>query len=246
MLWIPEITWRSGDVRYSRFTHIEISAEWCYKSHHFRMFCYGGVIRELSEELFQNWINFLLESPDSDAIFVALDLYSFYYAWKDSRYPLPEDLTFKLLTHESLLHQAKEDRRHQMDEYHWTEIGKRFVQNFPHKSLDLAGIIIKHFGEDGTIFESYFSQTQTVLNEIMRQYPSEVWEKITEYLGPPIDTRAFRLKSWLRGGEHYPEKGGTITYVPLENLWEWVEEDIEKRALYLASLCTQDTIQKRR
>jgi hypothetical protein len=177
----------------------------------------------------------MLESPDSGAIFVALELYDFYYVRKDSKYPLPEELTFKLLTHKSLLKQSKEDRRHQMDEYHWTQIGKTFVHVFPKKSLQLTGIIIKNFGEDGTIFEGFFSQTQTVLNEIMRQHPSEVWEKLTEYLGPPINTRAFHLKRWLRGGEHYPKKGGTITYVPVENLWKWVEGDIEKRAWYLAS-----------
>lgn len=243
-VWVPELTWRSGMSDQAALRVLRLAQSGAIEAHQFRMFCYGSVIRELSEEVFQKWINFLLESPDSDAIFVAIDLYGFYYVRKDPKYPLPGELTFKLLTHKSLLHPPTKDKRNQMDEYHWTEIGKRFVQNFPQKSLELAGILIKHFGEEGTIFESFFSQTQTVLNEIIRQYPSEVWGKLTEYLGPPIDTRAYYLKEWLRGGEHYPEKGGTITYVPLENLWKWVKGDIEKRAWYLASFVPKALFRK--
>ena len=46
-------------------------------------------------------------------------------------------------------------------------------------------------------------------------------------LGPPIDSRAFHIRQWLR-------KGG-LTHFPPEALWQWIDADTEKRAWYGAS-----------
>ena len=122
-----------------------------------------------------------------------------------------------------------------MDEHHWTDIGEAFVEAHPEKALELADVILEHFNEDGTILEGFFSPTQAVLNKITKKYPVEVWKKIKNYLGPPIDTRAYHMSHWLRGGEHYAAKEGALPFIPLEKIWEWVDEDVEQRAWYLAS-----------
>jgi hypothetical protein len=131
-----------------------------------------------------------------------------------------------------------------MDEYNWTKIGKAFVQTYPERSLNLADKILEHFGEEGTILEGYHTETQAVLNEITRRYPAEVWERITKYLGPPIDSRAFHIKEWLRGGEFYEIKDGALSIIPLEKIWEWVDGDVEKRAWYLASFVPKTLFQE--
>lgn len=122
-----------------------------------------------------------------------------------------------------------------MDYYYWAQIGKSFVQIYPERSLELTDKMLEHFGEDDTIFEGFDGQTQTVLNEITKVYPQAVWEKITKYLGPPIDSRAFHIKEWLRGGNFFEEKEGAIVLIPQEVIWKWVDENVENRALYLAS-----------
>ena len=78
-----------------------------------------------------------------------------------------------------------------MDEFHWTGIGTAFVQAYPGKALLLADTILEHFGEDGTILEGFFSETQAVLNEIVKKYPAEVWRNIKPYLTSHIDRRAY-------------------------------------------------------
>jgi hypothetical protein len=125
--------------------------------------------------------------------------------------------------------------------YHWQKIGKAFVQLYPEKSLELADKMLEHFGEGGTIIESFRSRTVPVLNEITRQFPQEVWRRITKYLGPPEDSRAFHITRWLQGDQlipdYTPEKAESpLTLIPLETIWEWVDEDAEKRARYLARL----------
>src|SRR5207247_5683850 len=121
---------------------------------HLRMFGLNGATRQLSEGVFQQLIEFLLDNPDDYAISIALDLYDFYYL-RDERPPLPLDLTFKLLTHPALFRKPERATRAQMDDYHWTEIGKAFVGRHPTTGLDLAKAMLEHFGEDGTILGSF-------------------------------------------------------------------------------------------
>ena len=234
-IWIPELTWRSGISNRAAIRILDLAEEGMIDVGHFKMFSFGGVIRDLSEDVFKKWIEFLLKSSETYAISIALDLYHSYYLHKKSTHILPQDLTFRLLTHQSLFQKSEKGKRNQMDEYHWTEIGKVFIQLYPQKSLELADKMLEHFGEDGTILEGFHSQVQAVLNEIVKLFPCEVWKKITKYLGPPIDSRAFHIKEWLRGGEFYKEKKGALTFIPLEEIWKWVDEDVENRAWYLAT-----------
>jgi hypothetical protein len=202
---------------------------------HFSLFGVGGVMKDLSEEVFLKLCTFLLEHEKYAAIRIALDLHFFYYIHKTPKQPLPKELTLRLLTHKSLFQKPETGRRGQMDEYHWRGIGKAFVHAFPEKALDLADTILEHFNEDGTILEGFFSATHSVINEIIMKYPIDVWEKIKKYLGPPIDTHAYFISQWLRGGDHYAAKEGTLTFIPIQKVWEWVDEDVEEHAWYLAS-----------
>jgi hypothetical protein len=124
-----------------------------------------------------------------------------------------------------------------MQEYDWSQIGNGLVRTHPEASLQLADVMLEHFGEDGTIVEGFHSQSHAVLNDIVTRFPAKVWQRITRYLGPPIDGRAYHLKSWLHGDE-FQDRGeaGVLPLIPIEELWSWVDADIETRAQYLASL----------
>ncbi len=233
-LWIPELTWRSGISDQAALRILSLAKKDIVVINDFRIFGIGSVIRELSEDIFKKWIKYLLSSSDINAISIALDLYYFFYIYKDIKQTLPEKLTLNLLTHYLLFQKPEEGRRNQMDEYHWTDIGKVFIQHYPERSLEIANKMLEHFGEDGTIFDGFHSKTQSVLNEITQKYPKEIWKLITSYLGPPIDSRAFNIKGWLSGGEFYEAKEGALNFIPLEKIWEWVDEDVEKHAWYLA------------
>ena len=234
--WVPELTWRSGISDQAVLRILALAEKRIIGVEHFRMFCFGGVVSNSSEDVFKKWIEFLLSHSDVSAVSIALDLYNFYYIRKESKYILPEELTLRLLTHYSLFQRSEIGRRDQMDDYHWAEIGKAFIRFYPKRSLELADKMLEHFGEEGTILYSFYSQTQAVLNEITRQYPQELWKRIIKYLGPPIDSRAFYIRQWLRSMDVFnKEKEGALSIIPPEEIWKWVDEDIEKRAWYLAS-----------
>ncbi len=233
--WVSDLTWRSGMSDRAALRVLELAKKKVITPGHFRVFGLGSVIRDLSENILKKWIEFLLECPEEHAVSIALDLYQFFYLRKESKHKLPETLTLKLLMHPSLFKKVSEGRRNQMDDFHWKEIGNKFVELYPKKSLPLAEVILEHFGEDGSILEEYHSQTQEVIDGIARKYPSEVWDIAAKYLGPPIDSRAFHIKEWLRGSEHSPAgASGALAFFPPEKVWKWVDGDIKKRAWYVA------------
>ena len=234
--WVPELTWRSGITDRSAIRVLRLAEGGIIGVPHFRMFQYGGVIRGLSEKTFRKWIDFLIDRQDAESIPIAMELYYFFYLIKDSKHKLPREQTLALLTHPSLFIKQEIIRRNQMDDFQWAEIGKAFIRLYPKDGLALADIMIKHFGEEGTILGGFHSRANSVLNEITNRYPNEVWKRITKYLGPPIDSRAYRLKSWLRGEELFRKNGeGVLSLIPVDRICEWVDKNIEKRAWYLAS-----------
>src|SRR3989339_459059 len=233
--WVSDLTWRSGMSYRAALRVLELAEKKVITPGHFRVFGLGSVIRDLSEDIFKKWVEFLLECPEDYAVSIALDLYQFFYLRKESQHKLPDTLTLKLLTHPSLFKKPSEGRRNQMDDFHWKEIGNKFIELYPKKSLPLAEVMLEHFGEDDSILGEYHSQTQEVIDGIARNHPSEVWDIAAKYLGPPIDSRAFHIKEWLRGSEHSPAgMSGALTFFPPKKVWKWVDANVKKRAWYVA------------
>jgi len=233
--WVPNLTWRSGISDRAALRVLNLANKGIINATHLRIFGYGSVISNISVKIFTQWIEFLLESTDDAAASIALDLYDFFYIKGEDKYRLPKELTFKLLMHPSLYKKPKQGRRDQMDDFHWTEIGIKFVQLYPSRSLKLADMIFEHFGKDGSILEGYQTETHKLINYISQKYPKEIWKKITKYLGPPIDSRAFNIKEWLRGEGLSEKEEGQLKIFSNGMVWEWVDKDIERRAWYLAT-----------
>ncbi len=234
--WVAELTWRSGMSDRAAMRILKLAESGVINTTHFGMFTLGGVLKHISEPVAEKWVQSLLESADSTGASIALSLVNAYYLYGEPKRTLPEELTLKLLT---------EGSRHilwgaigidTMTEHHWTEIGKAFAMTYPSRGLDLANDMLEHLGDEHSIFGVYNSPGQAVLNLVTRQNPVEVWNQVTRYVGPPIDSRAFHVTQWLRGGDAFQsESEGILSIIPMEELWNWVEEDVEHRAWYLAS-----------
>jgi hypothetical protein len=234
--WVPELTWRSGMSDRAAMRVLNLARAGLIELSHLRMFAFGSVTDKVSEGVFLQWIEFLLERGTRQTISIALELFHFYYSRKDVARTIPRELTLRLLTAAALFRKGEEDARSaQLEDYEWTELGKAFVERYPDDSVQVADKMLEHFGEDGTILEGYHSQVLQVLDEIARRSPTEVWKRATRYLGPPIDARAYRIAQWLRGGMFEDRGTGILPLVPLRDIWAWVDEDVEKRAWYLAT-----------
>lgn len=191
----------------------------------------GTAIDSLSDEVFTAWIEFLLGFTDKSVVSIALDLYHRYYISRKSAPTLSRDLTFRLLSHPSLFEGSGGSSFNPMETYHWSEITKAFLNLDPKKGLELAKLVLNHFGEEGSIF-NYDPDICAVLTEITKRYPAEVWDHVSKLLENQNFSRTVALERWLADGESSEE--GAFAHIPLEKIWEWVDGAPEKRAVYLA------------
>lgn len=224
---VPELTWRSGLTDRAASRILALAKTGAIAEHTFRFYSYGGVIRQLSADRFVEWIDFLLGAGTQTAAACAVELCHFYYLMSEPKVPLPNDLVFRVLTAPALFLPTEDRRNATREEYDWAEVGSAYVEQHPERSVELAAVMLAHFRGEGTIVGGFHSQTDKVLHEILKRCPSNVWRIVAGYLGPPVDSRAFHIYHWLREG--------ALALIPAEPVWEWVEEDIEKRAWYIAN-----------
>ena len=201
---------------------------------HLGIFAYGTATENLSEKVFTAWIEFLLSATDKFAVSIALKLYYYHYVFEKPIPTLPRNLTFRLLTHPTPFERPDGYMLNSMTDVYWTEIGKTFIGLYPRKSLELAEPMLSHFGQAGTIFGVH-SEICSVLNQIANQYPVEVWEQVSKHLEDQTNSsRVFSLEQWLREGSLEGEGAGALTLIPQEEIWEWVDKDMDNRAWYVA------------
>ena len=234
---IPEITYRSGMTDRAGLRLLNLATSSIINSNHFGIFVYGKTIDSLSNEIFTEWIKFLLNTTEKSSVSIALHLYHRYCIFQKPEPTLPRDLTFQLLTHPSLFEESDGYRFNQMTDYYWAEIGKVFIDLYQEKSLELMEPMLSNFGQDGSIID-VDSQTCSVLDEITERYPAEVWHQVSKLLENQTHfSRMGSLERWLRKGNSLAreKRKGALTLIPREKIWEWVDEDIENRAWYLTT-----------
>ena len=244
---IPQITRYSVMTDQAGLRILKLAKRGIIGINHFSVFSSGRVIEHLSDEVFTQWIEFLLRDIDESTISMVLRLYHHYHILLKPEPTLSCDLAFRLLTHPILFQEASSDVFYRVVDHNWTEIGKAFLNLYPEKSLALAELMLANFGKSGTIVEAHF-QTRTVLTEITKRFPAEMWEHISEYLERRDDfLRTHYLERWLTGentsdSASTDTERGTLPLMPREKIWEWIDGNIEERAKYLASTFGPSTL----
>ena len=231
---IPELTDHSGLTDRAGRRVLNLAENGIINRNHFNIFTLGTAIEGLSDEIFTKWIAFLMDTTDKSAMSIALHLYYDYYIRRKPEPTLPPDLTFRLLTHPPLFEESDQQRLDTMTDFYWTEIGKAFLHHYPERSLELIEPMLSHFGEVGVIF-GVDSQTCSVLDEIMKPYPTEVWDHVSKLLeNQKPSSRTVALEHWLREESSAREGKGALTLISPEKIWKWIGEDEEERAWYFA------------
>jgi len=232
---IPELTWRSGITDRAAKRILSMAKKGKIDINNFGIFRFGGVVKQISESVFIEWIKFLLRDSSGLGTVIALGLFHFYYVYGEKDKVLPKNLTLDLLLHSAFWDNPKNAPRDQLTEYDWEKTADTLIDQFPETQNLLADKIIEFFGDKRSIAGGFHSTVQKLLMQIVKRNPKVLWRKITKYLGPPIDERAFHLKEWLRGKSFTPRRSGALELFNPEDIWKWVEENMKTRASYLAT-----------
>jgi hypothetical protein len=225
---VPEVTWRSGMTERAARRILSLAKSGVIEPLSFRMFSYGRVVRRIPQEVFSEWLDWLVAEGSRTAASTALDLFHFYYTLEKPPDALPRNDTLKVLTARALFESKAESRGYQREDYDWAQVADAFLDQYTSDGPVIAEALLSNFGERGTITGHYNGEAERILTRIARENPVFVWKEISEHLGPPIDSRAFHLRQWLRDG-------GLMAFTPTA-LWKWIDADIENRAWYAATL----------
>ena len=236
-IWIFELTQRTGQLTKRGVKRIlSVLQEnqidlWLVQS-----FMYGGVFNNLPKEAFNELVEFLISHTAPSAPYIALGLFSSFYIREGTTKSLPEELTLQLLTNEAfseIPEGFRQGNNRVMAPYHWKLIADTYISSYPDNSLKISASALEYFNNYETIHDD--SAPRSVLRAIVAKYPKEVWEQMISYLGVSF---AEKLTHWLRGddffGQPREEDEPVLPLIPKDIVWQWVEDDVEKRAPYLA------------
>lgn len=231
---VPELTYRSGMTNQAGLRLLELAKTGIIGVNNFILF-FVKASENLSDKVFTEWITFLLNCADELAVSVALKLYYFYYVHDKQEPDLPRELTFELLARPASFENLIPNQMNSMTDHYWTDIANAFLNLYPEKDLEFIEQVLPHFGKEGTIFGTFNTETCSVLTELTKRHPEQVWKHVSKRL----EERDFFIESWLKDGNTIgsfstADEKGALTFIPREEIWEWIDEDVENRVWYFA------------
>jgi len=233
---VAELTWRSGGLSDRAARRILNLAEGGFLDPAaFRLFHLGSTTSTVSEPTLLSWIAFLCREGSGSALIAALELIESYYgrACGNSRLPVQE--VSALLLHSGFF--ASGQGLDTMGRFYWTALAKRFLNENPAQIQPVISAILQSLGGNGGVAGGYFPESLSVVTQAALLAPELVWGLVTQHLGPPIDARAMAVREWLRQLDPIQEgSGGGLEFFPSELIWNWVDEDVDSRAPYIADL----------
>ncbi len=197
----------------------------------FNRLIYGGVTRLVTENTFMKMVSLLKKKEES--YFILVELYNQYFLTLNTSSTLPESITLSLLTSGFIIKKSQGEISY-MDIFSYVQIAKKFVNQYPKSGLQLIKKLLEKGNEENSFLSKYSSQFEEILTELTSKTPDEVWSLIKQYLGPPIDIIAFRLRNWLRGSNFFEKSPGAITLFNPELIFKWADEDQSYNAILLA------------
>jgi len=125
-----------------------------------------------------------------------------------------------------------------MSDYYWAGVAQRFLEEHPHRALEVLSSILKREGRFSPIGSS--QSISKVADEIVKEHPRESWSVISEELEGDYDTKKFEISHWLGEpgfGRH--ARKTPITFIPVDCIVDWIEKDREKRLHFVLSMLPQ-------
>jgi hypothetical protein len=204
---------------------IDLYAQGLVKSVAFSRLAWQTKEDTLPQELIEQVLNVLVNSPDGDAIRIAIELTDYYFFNREQPKSCPENLLFRLLTNDKFFDQNHETMRG----YHWHVVARGFRNRFPTRDIELFSAIMSHL-KDMSLLRSTNYPLQ-IADEIAKAHPDETWAIISSML-ESNEIGYYYLTSWLGDEFGFEEhaKPGTINLFDPDIVMNWILQDPQKRA----------------
>jgi len=235
---MPEITWRSCQSDKSAEITLKLAKEDKIKINSLWGLAYAS--NNISSNLLEDIVKFLIQKNSAESLCIALEITNL-----GKKHVLPKDLIFSLLMLSIKPETIDLDKnRHNIHhEYNWKCIANKYIEDYFSKDecLKLADSIIKNLGNEDAIFIEEDHSAFKVLNKITTLYPEEVWDILSTDLEDTSSLRFhFELKNWLSSFMREERGEPAIVLFPVEKIFQWIDQDREKRAGIVAQFVPRD------
>ena len=230
---IGELTFRAGLTSRSAQRLLRLAEAGQIEVGVLATFLYSAEVGNLAPAIINRWIDLLADSMDRTHQAAALSLISTVYIRQKERKHLLVRLTMKVL---KLVLQF-EGRLDTMTDYTWGQVAEALGNQNPRTTLTLARHLLtkasmavwKQIGHGKAV---------EVLTRAAERFPDELWPTVVAGLAGSSE-RQFHLTQWLHGdaftfGDH--DAFAAITLFDPQQLWDWVDVDVDKRAWRAALL----------
>ncbi len=224
-----ECVWRSGISEKILRKMLTLYAERSISSRAFGRMWLSAREDGISQGLVDEIVQALLDRASGNSLAVCVELVQDYFVHKskgEKAKPLPEDLTFKLLTSAALLEKDLES----MSGYHWHEIAKQFRTQYPERDLELFSVILGSTHNLSRLRS--MSYPSRIIDEIVKDHPRETWKLISAALEGDSENRYYIL-TWLgdeMGFDDNPQRGAVRHIDPTEVI-SWIQKKPDERAI---------------
>tara|TARA_R110000850_G_scaffold32282_14_gene88661 strand:+ start:13775 stop:17713 length:3939 start_codon:yes stop_codon:yes gene_type:complete len=191
-----------------------------------RSFGYADCFKQIQETTFLEFVKRLTAGGLTS---YAIELFDFRYCDKQQRKQLPEEETVQALQDFS-----NDGTRSSTADYHWSEVAKLLIHQYPMRSTDVFNIALLRVANEHWYLDDYNSAYKLILS-IIDSDPEKYWQIMRNHLKIADRSQRSRLIHWLGPKSEFGSEGlmGPLPLFPMDAVFEWVAEDPETRAYEL-------------
>ncbi len=235
--YLPGLVWRSGMTDNVAKLLLGLGKAEKFPPEALGIFSMGRTSAPISNELFGEWLDFLVGADTFKAAATGLNLASMSLL---AGRQLSADQIVKVISQPALFAHER-DRADVMLTHYWFQLARTLIKLDAKYELAVLKILAENIGNSGAITASLGPADERYLDGLVSRHPVETWQILSEMIAPPMDTRGFVITRWLRGDMGFSGRNpGPMRHIPREEIWTWIEADPDKRPTYVAGMAPKD------
>lgn len=195
----------------------------------FSSLLYGRAIDHVPKERLETLFQQLNSYQSEESMYLLVELLDS-IPFNDSS-PVDSEFVFEVVSRSV----PGDEGRDAMKGYHWKNVSQKLIKWDESFALLLLDVLLTKMGEVYRL--SYDSYVEPLANELVQAIPSGAWGVIKAHFEETLPKWRSDILHWLKGGlGEFEEKEprGAIADLPLQEIFEWIDENPESRAKLIA------------
>lgn len=233
------LVWRSGMSDRVARTLLVMGRRGDINSQAFRLFIYGGVVGKLPLEVFEGILDLLLEDADANALDAALEILDSRLRQHSDELSTLSSRIERVLNSPVFVEGSANNHSNNSLLFRWNELANRLLDFDPAAGAKLAARCITNFANINSITAGFDPEPLIFLSKAVKNNPSVVWPAIAHRLEMQLkEIGTWHMLKWLRGDRlMHDEAAAGVDSIPPALVFEWVDIEVENRALIFAKYC---------